>query len=127
MRETLDGFQDGLQIKGRMVTNHPPYFGGSAAYSEQLEQVDTFQYLGSLITEDGECTTDFCTRLNRGKVIGALLQKIWKSHSTKEWQWHQLGHMQLCTLLQTDNLTSTPPLFYQPDTLPAAQPTASKH
>ena len=28
---------------------------------EQLEQVDTFPYLGSLITEDGECTTEFCT------------------------------------------------------------------
>ena len=27
-----------------------------------------------------------------------------------EWQWHQLGHMQVCTLLQTDNHTSTPPL-----------------
>ena len=26
-----------------------------------------------------------------------------------EWQWHQLGHMQVCTLLQTDNHTSTPP------------------
>jgi len=25
-----------------------------------------------------------------------------------EWQWHQLGHMQVCTLLQTDNHTSTP-------------------
>jgi len=24
------------------------------------------------------------------------------------WQWHQLGHMQVCTLLQTDNHTSTP-------------------
>jgi len=45
-----------------------------------------------------------------------------------EWQWHQLGHMQVCTLLQTDNHTSTPPLsFYRPDALPAAQPTASKH
>jgi len=20
-----------------------------------------------------------------------------------EWQWHQMGHMQVCTLLQTDN------------------------
>ena len=29
-----------------------------------------------------------------------------------EWQWHQLGHMQVCTLLQTDNNTSTPPLFF---------------
>jgi len=45
------------------------------------------------------------------------------------WQWHQLDHMQItCTLLQTDNVTSTSPLsFYRPDALPAAQPTASKH
>jgi len=45
-----------------------------------------------------------------------------------EWQWHQLGHMQVCTSLHTDNHASTPPLsFYRPDALPAAQPTASKH
>jgi len=39
--------------------------------------VDIFPYLGSLISEDGECTTEFRTR----QVIGASLQKIWKSHS----------------------------------------------
>jgi len=46
-----------------------------------------------------------------------------------EWQWHQLGYMQVCTLLQTDNHASNPPLsfLYRPDALPAAQPTASKH
>jgi len=45
-----------------------------------------------------------------------------------EWQWHQLGHMQVCTLLQTNNDTSIPLLcFYRPDALPAAQRTASKH
>ena len=45
-----------------------------------------------------------------------------------EWQWNQLGHMQVCTSLQTDNHTSTPPLsFYRPDALPATQPTATKH
>ena len=32
--------------------------------NELLEQVDTFLYLGSRITEDGECTTEFRTRLN---------------------------------------------------------------
>jgi len=48
--------------------------------------------------------------------------------TVSEWQWHQLGHMQVCNSLQTDNYTSTPPLcFYTPDALPAAQPTASKH
>ena len=49
-----------------------------------------------------------------------------------EWQWHRLGRMQVSTSLQTDNHASTPPLnltqvFYRPDALPAAQPTASKH
>jgi len=46
-----------------------------------------------------------------------------------EWQWHQVGHMQVCILLQTDNHASTPPLMfvYKLDALPAAQPTASKH
>jgi len=27
-----------------------------------------------------------------------------------EWQWHQLGRMQVCTSLPTDNHASTPPL-----------------
>ena len=45
-----------------------------------------------------------------------------------EWQWHQLGDMQVCTSLQTDNHASVPPLsFYRPDALPVAQPTVSKH
>ena len=46
------------------------------------------------------------------------------------WQWHQLNHMQIiCTSLQTDNHESTSSLhiFYRPNALPAAQPTASKH
>jgi len=44
-----------------------------------------------------------------------------------EWQWHPLGHMQVCTSLQTDNHASGSLLsFYRPGALPAAQPTASK-
>ena len=45
-----------------------------------------------------------------------------------EWQWHQLGHMQVCTSLQTNNHASPHhSVFYRPDALPAAQPTVSKH
>ena len=29
-----------------------------------------------------------------------------------EWQWHQLGHMQVCISLQTDNHAITPPLSF---------------
>jgi len=49
--------------------------------NELLEQVATFPYLGSLITEDGECTTEFRTRSYRKQAIWASRQKIWKSHS----------------------------------------------
>jgi len=45
-----------------------------------------------------------------------------------DWQWHLLGHMQVCTSLQTDNHASTLAVsFYRLDALPADQPTASKH
>jgi len=120
MRETLGGFQGGLQIGGRTVTNlhyaddiillatsemelqelvdrldqvsrkysllinvdktKVMASDGTACriliQNKQLEQVDTFPYLESLITEHGECTTEFRTRLNRGQAIGASLQTI---------------------------------------------------
>jgi len=39
-----------------------------------------------------------------------------------EWQWHQLGHMQVCTSLQTENHASTHhSVFYRLDALPATQ------
>jgi len=44
-----------------------------------------------------------------------------------EWQWHQLRHMQVCTSLQTTTPVTHRSVFYRPDALPAAQPTASKH
>jgi len=42
-----------------------------------------------------------------------------------EWQWHQLGHMQVCTSLQTDNYTSTPPLKFLQAGCPSCHPTNS--
>ena len=40
-------------------------------------------------------------------------------------QWHQLGHMQVCTLLQTDNHTSTSPLTFLQAGCPSCRPTNS--
>jgi len=39
-----------------------------------------------------------------------------------EWQWHQLGHMQVCTTLQTDSHASTPPLSFFTDRMPFLPP-----
>ena len=42
-----------------------------------------------------------------------------------EWQWHQLGHMQICTSLQTNTNTSTPPLVFLQAGCPSCRPTNS--
>jgi len=42
-----------------------------------------------------------------------------------ECQWHQLGHMQVCTSLQTDNHTSTPSFSLLQAGCPSCRPTNS--
>ena len=42
-----------------------------------------------------------------------------------EWQWHQLGHMQVCTSLQPDNHASTPPLSFLQAGCPSCRPNNS--
>ena len=39
-----------------------------------------------------------------------------------EWQWHQLGYMQVCTSLQSDNHASTPPLSFFTGRMPFLRP-----
>jgi len=39
-----------------------------------------------------------------------------------EWQWHQLGRMQVCTPLQTDNHTNTSPLSFFTGRMPFVPP-----
>jgi len=48
-----------------------------------------------------------------------------EARDSEEWQWHQLGHMQVCTSLQTDNHASTPPLSFLQAECPFCRPTNS--
>jgi len=73
-----------------------------------------------------ECPLSRTTRVSRHQKGKTNLD--FTEARDSEWQWHQLGHMQVCTSLQTDNhATPHNSVFYRPDALPAAQPTASKH
>jgi len=42
-----------------------------------------------------------------------------------EWQWHQLGHMQVCTSHKTDNHASTSPLSFLQAGCPSCRPSNS--
>jgi len=48
-----------------------------------------------------------------------------KEARDSEWQWHQLGRMQVCTLLQTDNHASTSLLSFLQVGCPSCRPTNS--
>jgi len=64
--------------------------------------------------------TTWVSRYQKGKTN---LDFTWARDS--EWQWHQLGYMQVCTLLQTDNHASTPPLCFLQAGCPSYRPTNS--
>jgi len=42
-----------------------------------------------------------------------------------EWQWHQLGHMQVCISLQPEENASTPPISFLQAGCPSCRPTNS--
>ena len=69
----------------------------------------------------------FCPRLP-GWAGTRKVKPIWillKQSRDSEWHWHQLGHTQVCTSLQTDNHASTPPLSFLQAGCPSRRPTNS--
>ena len=63
------------------------------------------------------------TRVSRYQKVNTNLD--FTEARDSEWQWHQLDHMQVCTALQTDNHTSTPPLSFLQAGCPSCRPTNS--
>ena len=49
--------------------------------NQQLEQIKTFSYLGSVIAEDATSKGDIRSRLRTAQGISTSLNKLWKSHN----------------------------------------------
>ena len=78
------------------------------------------------------------TRVQQQPFNGLFSRTTWVSQHQKgksnldftgaresEWQWHQLGRMQVCTSLQTDNHASTPHSVFLQARCPSCRPTNS--
>ena len=76
---------------------------------------DTHTHLTALFS-----WTTWVSRYQKGKT-----NLDFTKASDSEWQWHQLGHMQVCTSLQTDNHASTPPLSFLQARCPSCRPANS--
>jgi len=57
------------------------------------------------------------SRYQKGKINADFTET-----RDSQWQWHQLGHMQVCISLQADNHTSTSPLKFFTGRMPFVQP-----
>ena len=84
------------------------------------------------------CYLEFDLKTHTHPFNGPLSGTTWASRYQKgktnldyteardsEWQWHQLGCVQLCTLLQTDNHANTPPLSFLEVGCPSCRQTNS--
>ena len=87
-------------------------------------------YLTHLILTNGSTLIRiFCKQLLCGLAPGRINSNVVivisltvSLVSDSEWQWHQLGHMQVCTSLQTDNHASTPALSFFTGRMPFLPP-----
>jgi hypothetical protein len=87
MQSKLDDFAESSKAAGLKVnvaktksmeinTNNPSNF---TVAGQQVEEVQTFQYLGSQITPDGGTKTDIETRIRKARCAFAGLRNIWRS------------------------------------------------
>jgi len=106
MRETLDGFQGGLQIAGRMVTN--------LHYDDIILLATSEAELQELVDHLDRVSREYSLLINADKT------KVIASNGIA------------CRILIQNELleqVAAPhhSVFYRPDALPATQPTVPKH
>ena len=100
----------------------------------QWHQLDHMQTICFSLQTDSHTNTSSHTHPFNGPFSGTTqLSRYQKGKTNRdfaeardsEWQWHQLGYMQVCTLLQTDNHSSIPALSFLQAGCPSCRPTNS--
>ena len=95
-------------------SNVPAYISVAAKYAATKDQYNTHTHTHLMTLCPGLPRWAGTTKV---KPIWILLKQ--------EWQWHQLGHMQVCTSLQTGNHASTSQLSFLQAGCPSCHPTNS--
>jgi len=88
------------------------------AVSNDLENLEGHYPNAHTHTFNGHFSgTNRVSRYQKGKT-----NRDFTEARDSEWQWRQLEHMQVCTLLQTDNHASTSPLSFFTGRMPFLPP-----
>jgi len=98
-----------------------------------LHGLCTFKFMWTMIRKSCRHHWFLCTHTHpfNGPMSGTTRVSRYQKGKTNldftyardsEWQWHQLGHMQVCISLQTDNHTCTPTLSFLQARCPSCRP-----
>jgi len=115
------------RYRSKKLFHLPPVYASRAKKQTRVLEVTAFCLYTCIHTHPFNNPLSGATRVSRYQKGKSNLD--FTEARDSEWQWHQLGDMQVCTSFQTNNHASTSPLsfFYRLDALPDTQPTASKH
>ena len=50
--------------------------------NEKIDQIDSFTYLGSIISKDGGCSEDAKSRIAKADGVFSLLKKVWRNRKS---------------------------------------------
>ena len=84
-----------------------------------------FSFNSSMHTHTHTCLMALCPGLPGWAGTTKVKPVDFTEARDSEWHWHQLGRMQVCILLQTDNHASTPPLSFLQAGCPSCRTTNS--
>ena len=110
---------------------HRPASGGARDFRHGVRQSVAFL---SVHSRSAALPTHTHTHPFNGPLSGTTRVSRYQKRKTNldfteardsEWQWHQLGHMQVCTSLQTDNHANTSLLSFLQAGCPSCRPTNS--
>ena len=98
----------------------------SAVYSSALYCRSVYpEFLRSIVTHTHPFNGPFSGTTRVGRYQKGKTNLDFTEARDSEWQWHQLGHVQVCTSLQTDNHASTSSLSFLQAGCPSCRPTNS--
>ena len=109
-----DRFHKPISIKTTPNTTKAWFYQPKEMYCNANTHTHTHPFNGPL------SRTTWVIRYQKGKTNLDFTEA-----RDSEWQWNPLGHMQVCTSLQTDNHASTPPLSFLQAGCPSCCPTNS--
>ena len=143
------GFGDGSDIswtirkqsRSRQITTPTPHhsiFTGPMLFLTPNQQCQITEGTGNYHLKFIPHISNYVNMTHTHQFNGALSRTTWVGRYQKgntnldfteatatKWQWHQLGHMQVCTSLQTDNHASTPPISFLQAGCPSCRRTNS--